>query len=58
MKSDFQIEFCDDGQWRDALIATVLDPNNVSLWWIDAGGSWHMAKASRGAESGNFRNRG
>jgi hypothetical protein len=58
VKSDFSIQYNDNGDWHDALVSTAKDANNVSLWWIGDAGGWHfVADASRGDGNGQFRDR-
>jgi hypothetical protein len=58
MKSDFSIQFNDNGEWRDALVSTPKDANNVSLWFVNESGPLSfVADSSRGDNPGQFRDR-
>lgn len=58
MKSDFNIQYNDGGEWHDALVSTPKDANNVSLWWIGNAGQLHfVADSSRGDGNGQFRDK-
>jgi len=58
MASDFKHEFNSNGNWCDALVKSETDPNNVHLTYQDEDtGAWHITDASRGTESGQFRDK-
>lgn len=57
-KSDFAHQYNAGGEWKDALVSTPKDANNVSLWYIEDNGSLHfVADSSRGDDPGQFRDR-